>query len=108
MQKGKWLIICVGGIFLMALIFGTIVTAASPQYKDSKCSNCHQEAAAIMPKTHPDVDKNASCLSCHRRDDASKEQMSKFATWVHEIHQGKKTNQDCYACHEGYIGRIKE
>jgi hypothetical protein len=108
MHKGVRLAICFSGIILIAFIFSTIVTAAGPQYKDSKCSNCHKESAAVIPKAHPAVDKTASCLSCHRRPDDSKEQMSKYAVWVHDIHQGKKTSQDCYACHEGYIGRITE
>ena len=108
MQIRKKATICSFIILFISAMFGTMAPAAGPLYKDSKCSNCHKEASAIMPKSHPAVDKNASCLSCHRRDDASKEEMSKFAKGVHEIHQGKKTNEDCYACHEGYIGRIKE
>lgn len=101
-------IICVCGIFIIVALFSMVVGAAGPQFKSSKCSNCHQDAGTIMPQVHQNVDKNASCLACHRREDSSKEEITKFATGIHEIHQGKKTNEDCYACHEGYIGRIKE
>lgn len=98
MQGWKKLVIYACGILLMCTVFSTMVTAGGPPLKDKVCSSCHKDLGAIIPKKHPDVDKAAPCLSCHKTD-AAKTEATKFSTEIHKIHQGGKTKLECASCH---------
>ncbi len=85
-------------VLLIFTLFGTMVMAGGPPLKDNICSTCHKDFGAILPKKHPDVDKTAPCLTCHKSD-ASKTEATKFSTEIHKIHQGGKTKLECASCH---------
>lgn len=98
MSRVKRTLLYVFGILLLLTVFGSMVMAGGPPLKDKVCSSCHKDLGAIMPKKHPDVDKAAPCLSCHKSDPA-KAEATKFSTEIHKIHQGGKTKLECAACH---------
>lgn len=99
MPTWKELSIYVFGILLIAVMFSMVVGAAGSQFKDSVCAACHNDASVILPKApHPASDKEAACVSCHAQNPADKGE-KKFVIEIHKIHQGEKTNIDCFACH---------
>lgn len=85
-------------MMIMIAIFSITVMADGPPLKDNICELCHKDYNTIRPKTHPDVVKEAGCISCLASDPANKE-ATKFSTLVHKVHKGEKTTQDCSACH---------
>lgn len=98
MQSPKKLISYFCGIFLICTLLSTVAMAGGPPLKDNACAACHKDYGAIQPKKHPDVDKTAPCLSCHKSE-ASKTEATKFSTEIHKIHQGGKTKLECASCH---------
>ena len=98
MQIGKKLVTYFCGILLIAAVCSTVVMAGGPPLKDNACSACHKDFGTILPKKHPDVDKTAPCLTCHKSD-AAKTEATKFSTEIHKIHQGGKTKLECASCH---------
>ncbi len=98
MQIGKKLVTYFCGILLIVTVCSTGVLAAGMPLKDNACGACHKDFGAILPKKHPDVDKTAPCLSCHKSD-AAKTEATKFSTEIHKIHQGGKTKLECGSCH---------
>ncbi|MRR16766.1 MAG: hypothetical protein EG826_09965 [Deltaproteobacteria bacterium] len=99
MSRVKKTLLYVSGILLLLTVFGApVIMAGGPPLKDKLCGTCHKDLGAILPKKHPDVDKTAPCLSCHKSD-AAKTEATKFSTEIHKIHQGGKTKLECAACH---------
>ncbi|HLZ20047.1 MAG TPA: hypothetical protein VKO67_10550, partial [Smithellaceae bacterium] len=90
MQTWKKITTYACGILLLCAMFSTMVSAGGPPLKDKVCSSCHKDLGAIMPKKHPDVDKAAPCLSCHKSAEG-KTEATKFSTQIHKLHQGEKT-----------------
>lgn len=98
MKIWKKLAVCACGILLTYALFNTVLVAGGPPLKENACGSCHKDYSTIMPKTHPDVGKGASCLTCHAPDPA-KNEPTKFSTNTHKIHQDEKTKLECSACH---------
>jgi hypothetical protein len=87
------------GIALVCAACGPLSAAEAPKFKDSICAGCHNDAGVILPKApHPASGKDVACAACHAANPAKKGE-NKFVVEIHKLHQGEKTNVDCFACH---------
>lgn len=99
----------VGGIFALAVFFGSVGAQAlgATKAKPASCPSCHEDFKSVLPQGHSPVSGKdiTACFSCHLPSAPGKAELNPFSTRIHRAHINSQVKVDCLICHTWVPGK---